>query len=172
VRLLRPVRRSRLLSYIPYSGLMRWHYITGVIFGIFTLTWVFSGLLSMDPWEWVSGDDLEVSREPFTGGSLEPAKFPAIDPSAWTALLSDTAKKEVELHRIQGEPYYVVRDADANRLLVQASPLQLRNEIFSADSLLDRLKMAAPDANIVESSLLSQYDGYYYPREDRLPLPV
>src|SRR5690606_21262119 len=28
---------------IPYRGLMRWHYILGVIFGVFTLTWVFSG---------------------------------------------------------------------------------------------------------------------------------
>src|SRR5262245_6970690 len=35
-------RRSR--PHIPYSGWMRWHYITGVVFGILTLTWVFSGM--------------------------------------------------------------------------------------------------------------------------------
>src|SRR6185503_16012659 len=44
-----PLRVSRLSSHIPYSGLMRWHYITGVVFGVFTLTWVLRGLLSMEP---------------------------------------------------------------------------------------------------------------------------
>src|SRR5690606_11728759 len=42
-------RRSkpfRLSASIRYRGWMRWHYLLGVVFGIFTLTWVFSGLLS------------------------------------------------------------------------------------------------------------------------------
>src|SRR5215475_10552762 len=39
-----------------YVGLMRWHYVTGVAFGVFSLTWVFSGLLSMEPFFWASGD--------------------------------------------------------------------------------------------------------------------
>ena len=30
---------------VRYQGWMRWHYISGVFFGIFALTWVFSGLL-------------------------------------------------------------------------------------------------------------------------------
>ena len=34
---------DQLVVAIPYSGWMRWHYITGSIFGVFTLTWVFSG---------------------------------------------------------------------------------------------------------------------------------
>ncbi|PYS12169.1 MAG: hypothetical protein DMG17_21315, partial [Acidobacteria bacterium] len=35
-----------------YSGLMRWHYVTGTIFGALTLTWVVSGWLSMEPFFW------------------------------------------------------------------------------------------------------------------------
>jgi uncharacterized iron-regulated membrane protein len=45
-------RRSKpftLAKSIPYAGAMRWHYVTGVVFGVFTLTWAFSGLLSMEP---------------------------------------------------------------------------------------------------------------------------
>src|SRR5262249_46380926 len=38
-RATRPLKMSRINSYIPYSGWMRWHYITGVVFGIFMLTW-------------------------------------------------------------------------------------------------------------------------------------
>src|SRR4030095_8858744 len=33
-------RRTRpLRASIPYAGWMRWHYITGAVFGLFTLTW-------------------------------------------------------------------------------------------------------------------------------------
>jgi len=49
-----------LAAAIPYSGWMRWHYITGVVFGVFTLTWAFSGLLSMEPFEWTNAAGLEV----------------------------------------------------------------------------------------------------------------
>src|SRR5215470_12112775 len=41
--------------FTRYAGLMRWHYVTGVLFGVFCVTWVFSGLLSMEPFFWASG---------------------------------------------------------------------------------------------------------------------
>ena len=62
---------------IPYSGWMRWHYITGVIFGVFTLTWVFSGLLSMEPFGWATQPGLQIPRDAFTGGAVELCAFPA-----------------------------------------------------------------------------------------------
>src|ERR1043166_1271733 len=34
----------------PYRGLFYWHHLAGLVFGIVTLTWVFSGLVSMNPW--------------------------------------------------------------------------------------------------------------------------
>src|SRR5215213_4897230 len=36
-------------SRIPYRGQKRWHMVFGLVFGIATITWTFSGLLSMDP---------------------------------------------------------------------------------------------------------------------------
>lgn len=33
-----------------YRGIMFWHHIPGLVFGVFALAWVFSGLLSMNPW--------------------------------------------------------------------------------------------------------------------------
>jgi len=53
---LRLARRSR-----TPAG-MRWHYITGAVFGIFTLTFAFSGLLSMEPFAWTNAEGLYVSR--------------------------------------------------------------------------------------------------------------
>src|SRR5262249_45199852 len=34
----------------PYRGWLYWHHIAGLVFGLFALTWAFSGLVSMNPW--------------------------------------------------------------------------------------------------------------------------
>src|SRR5690606_16960295 len=35
----------------PYRGLWYWHHLTGLVFGLLVLTWVFSGLLTMGPFD-------------------------------------------------------------------------------------------------------------------------
>ena len=43
-------RRTRDGRWSPYRGWRYWHHIAGLLFGLFTLTWVTSGLLTMNPW--------------------------------------------------------------------------------------------------------------------------
>ncbi|WP_293682319.1 hypothetical protein [uncultured Phenylobacterium sp.] len=51
----RPWRDARLS---PFRGLMAWHHLAGLATGILTLTWVASGLVSMNPWGFLeSGSD-------------------------------------------------------------------------------------------------------------------
>jgi hypothetical protein len=179
---------------IPYSGWMRWHYITGVIFGVFTLTWVFSGLLSMEPFGWATNPGLQIPRDAFTGGEVELSRFPPMDPAKWEQLMAGRPIKEVEFVRIQDDPYYVVRTArgssqaaaferlhqpynvtgrrQGQRLIVAAGSLAIRPGPFSVDSLVARLKLAAPKAPIVEAQLLEDYDSYYYSRGRQTPLPI
>src|SRR4051812_43677993 len=65
--------------HIRYAGWMRWHYITGAIFGVFTLTWVFSGFLSMEPWGWASVGGLgDGMRSAFSGGPLDLSAYSAM----------------------------------------------------------------------------------------------
>jgi hypothetical protein len=191
----RPFRFASFSSYIPYSGWMRWHYITGVIFGVFTLTWVFSGMLSMEPFGWGTNPGLALRRDTMTGGPVDLSRFPHMDPDAWARLLDGRAIKEVEFARIQDDPYYVVRPgadplqasarrerlhqpynvtgrSDGERLLVAAQSLEVRGEPFSVDSLMARLKSAVPDVPVVEAQLLSDYDNYYYSRGRQTPLPI
>ena len=184
----------RLSGSIPYSGWMRWHYVAGVIFGVFTLTWVFSGLLSMEPYAWTNATGLDVRRDVFTGGPVDLARFPAMDAGAWDRLAGGRAIKEVDFVRIQDDPYYIVRlgpepaeakkaerlhqsyyitgRADPDRLLVAANTLEVRREPFSVESLMARLQTAVPDVAIMESQLLTEYDTYYYSRGQQTPLPV
>lgn len=73
--LLKRPRPFRLSAAIPYSRWMRWHYITGLVFGIFTLTWAFSGLLSMEPFEWTRAQGLQVRPNVFNGGQVDLNRF-------------------------------------------------------------------------------------------------
>jgi hypothetical protein len=171
----RPFRLSKAFSYIPYKGWMRWHYLTGMVFGVFTLTWVFSGMLSMEPLFWSSrGGGLGAGmRQAFAGGSLDMTLFPSIDASAWDEVLVGRSVKEIEFRRIQGDPYFLVRDSNANQSLLRSNPLEFRYNAFSIESLMDRIRSAYPQVEILESRLTSRYDSYYYPRGGSSPpLPV
>jgi len=177
-----------------YTGAMKWHYVTGLVFGVFTATWAFSGLLSMEPFEWTNSEPLQVRRDVFTGGPIELGQYAALRPAEWDHIADGRGIKEIELARIQDEHYYMVRlahdpgadkrperlhqpyyitgRAETDRLLVRADTLQVRRDTFSAESLVARLRTAVPDAPIVEQQMLTEYDSYYYSRQHLTPLPV
>lgn len=45
-------RLKRVPAHSPYAGSMKWHHYAGLLFGVITLTWTYSGLLSMGPFNW------------------------------------------------------------------------------------------------------------------------
>ena len=157
---------------VRYGGLFWWHYTTGAIVGVFALTWVFSGLLSMEPWYWASSDEgpSEVPRA-LSGGSLDLSAFPPIDPARLREAAPDGVK-EIDFRRIQDEPFYVIRRATSRPAAVAAGSLVPRREFFAIDSILRRVRDAEPDTALAASDLLSDYDGYYYDRDRTRPLPV
>jgi hypothetical protein len=157
---------------VRYAGLMRWHYVSGVLFGVFALTWVFSGLLSMQPGDWASSRSgaLDIP-DSLSGGPLDLAQFGGVDAAAWNGLGAGRGVKEVELRRLQGEPYYVARGV-GGPTLVAAAPFRVRPEPFSIASIVERTRRGYPGVGIAESGVLSAYDAYYYDRTGAAPLPV
>jgi len=51
----------------PYRGYLLWHHVPGLVFGVFLLTWVASGLLSMNPWGLLEGGDAGPERAALAG---------------------------------------------------------------------------------------------------------
>jgi hypothetical protein len=156
-----------------YAGLMRWHYITGAFFGVFALTFVFSGWLSMEPFFWASGGGTgNRIHQTLSGGALELSSFPAIDAGSWYQMLSAKVPKEIEFVRIQNEPYFIARGTADQPVLISANPFEVRQKPFPTESLVARIRQGNPDHAVVESKVLSDYDSYYHPGERRPPLPV
>ena len=160
---------------IPYAGWMRWHYLTGAACGLVTLTWVFSGLLSVQPFAWMTLRGLQVPADVLSGGPLRLADFPAFEPAAWAEATAGRSVKEIGLRRIDGAPYYDVRLAASNghaQLLLAARTLAPR-KAAEVETLVARLSAAVPAADVVDATRLTAYDAYYYGRgSDGPPLPV
>jgi hypothetical protein len=158
---------------VAYAGLMRWHYLTGAFFGVFALTWVFSGMLSMEPWDWAGSENPGPSITPaLTGGALDLSAFPAIEGPALTAALDGRQPKEIEFRWLRSAPRLVVRDSSTVSV-VNPVPLAIASE--PPDAWLDipaRIAAANPGVAISESTLIDSYDAYYYDRDRSAPLPV
>jgi hypothetical protein len=143
-----------------------------VVFGVFTLTWVFSGLMTMEPWYWASSEGVGPEiRTALSGGRIELSDFSTASlASQDRALVSGV--RQIDLRRLQGRPFYLLRGVEAEPILVDAATLQVRREPVSADSLLARIRQAAPDLRVESAEELREYDSYYYDRDGEAPLPV
>lgn len=189
----RKVRPFQLKRAIPYRGLMRWHYILGCLFGVVTLTWVFSGLVSMEPWDWTNANGVRLSPAVYAEGDLALEEFPNPALMNWSAT-TDFPVKEIEFSRVLAQPWYVAafmptadsiggkRDRlhqpyningqlEASSVMVSAEDGSLQRG-FDPGLLAAKLDAAVTEAEVTEYELLDEYDDYYYSRASQLPLPV
>lgn len=182
---LRPTKPFSMSKAIPYRGVMRWHYLTGLFFGVITLSWVFSGLLSMDPYEWNRTQGISLSPAMLDDGEFTISGFnPIVEENTQQEILNmlqDLDVKEIEFEYIQGEYYIhvVAKDEESSwgysRRLYGLATLQFREEFFSAESVLDQIQSNV-ESTVLSAAVLEQYDNYYYSRPSfhgpSLPLPV
>jgi hypothetical protein len=164
----RPYRLKRTPARSPYAGWMRWHHYAGLIAGVTTMTWVFSGLLSMDPWEWhPSTSPTRAQREALSGGSLRLTGVSLARLQAALAALNGA--REAELVQFQGTPLL----ADAHHVvpLADGDPPPRVTRV-DHDAILAAVKSAGRGVPIRDVTWLDRYDAYYYDRDGELPLPV
>ena len=160
---------------IPYRGQKRWHMVLGLVFGVATVTWVFSGLLSMEPFE-LRREGAPV--EPTSGvvripqafrGRMQFGSFAGKDPRQALEQVANLPVKELEFTSIVGEPVYLATlSGGASRIIpVEGDPIaELDHE-----AIIDLVKRAA-GPELAEARVMNQYDAYYLDRRRERPLPV
>lgn len=164
------IRAGRTRRFSPYNGWNLWHHVSGLIFGILLLTWVGSGLLSMNPWGL-----LEVR-----GGREESDRLRGIDFTSREAVaaihrFAAGAGPQGALVRIVSAPfaghlYLAVHDA-AGVSRLDATTLA-RAPLAEAD-LQRGAALLQPAAAIASQELLTEGDAYYYDDHDgRRAYPV
>ena len=102
----------------PYRGFNLWHHIAGLLFGVLALTWVLSGLLSMNPWGLMIGagagpERARLQGPPLTGAQLR-ATLRALAAAAPTGVVS------VQSAPLGGRLYLVASGRDGARRRLDA----------------------------------------------------
>ena len=162
-------RLRRGASSIPYDGQKHWHTILGLVFGIFALTWVLSGLFSMNPLAWSPDSARELAA--LRGPKWNAADFAYESPvNALAKLPGDFKAKELRLAYAGGQANYIAVEA-FNRL--RLIPLGGNPQEHLDPDMLRRLtSVASRPYQIAESHLVTAYEPYYIDRHHRKPLPA
>lgn len=156
--------RSGINSFTPFIGWMRWHHVTGLGFGLFVLTWIFSGWLSMDHGRLFSepnpsGQQLNAYR----GVTLLESISALAD--IRTTLTADAS--EIEISAIDDSPIIILREAGGSRVrLIEDSGRVI--EGLSLNQIEAGVARAWPDAPVRSTTIVSTTDSYTNLREGSL----
>ena len=185
-------RHKRVPSRSPYAGWMKWHHYAGLIFGLFTLTWMFSGIVSLDVIPGIR--ESRYSQAQIGQGArsvqgegalleLGSLTLDALQESAATVARS-FPPKELELLQFGGEPYLIAYRAPApeelgdwesrsamdfitptpegEHVLVAPGRPDRTFARFGEETLMRVARAAMADAPIRDAVWLTAYDDYYY----------
>ncbi len=142
----------------PFRGAALWHHWTGLIFGLVTLTWVFSGLASMQPWGWLESEGPGAELQAMAGRPLA-----GTDATALVAALAAHPQPGVvsaEATVQGGEAFAILVGADGARTRA-ALPGLARAPLAEAD-LAAVAARAKPSAPIVAQGAITEGDAYHY----------
>jgi len=102
-------------SRSPYQGLMKWHHYAGLIFGLFGVTWLFSGLVSMSVIPGVV-ETLYSQPQIAAGARSVQGEGPPLDLEGLTAaqvraaaaaVAAEIPARELELISFDSAPYWI-----------------------------------------------------------------
>jgi hypothetical protein len=172
----------------PYSGMMKWHHYAGLIFGVITLTWTFSGLMSMGPFSWLDdGPEPDALRTTITGKPDYPAISADGLRAAYAGISRDITTPNLTLTSFRGEPYWQAdavpttlehergwtqSNARAHRLISATHPEAGAFARFDNATIEQLSRDAMPGVKVIDATWLNEYDNYYLHRTGERALPV
>jgi uncharacterized iron-regulated membrane protein len=161
---LRLRRRYARGNVTPYGGWMAWHHIAGLIGGIFVLTWMFSGWLSLNPGGYFAGRDATRDMAVHYAGHDTPQIV--------SAFQSKPAPGAVEARFVWLGGCALMVLTDRNGRETTADPASGAAMTLSDDEIFKAAGRLLPDARITTRLRLSQFDAYWYAHHNERPLPV
>ena len=152
----------------PYRGWVLWHHYAGLLFGLFTLTWLVSGLFSMNPWGALEGRSFALEDQRLRGGELDLDRTRTLARSISGGVMSGAVR--IDGAMVGGELTLVATTAEGGRT-------RLASDLRTVDALPERFFAAAPasmrpDVPVRQSGWLHEGDAYYFSHHAKRRFPV
>jgi hypothetical protein len=155
--------------WTPYHGFNLWHHIAGLAFGVLALSWVVSGLLSMNPWGWLEGESAQRERTLLRNGAGPSGR------QIKTALQTFAAARLPDLVTLKiapfnGDNYFIATTSggERRRLSTGAAPASLSEADWAYVA-----RILGGTASATVPKLMTREDDYYFSHHhDLAPLPV
>ena len=140
----------------PYVGFNLWHHLAGLVFGVFTLTWVASGLLSMNPWGWLEGDSAQAEDARIHGRSASVA-----DLAGALQIIAAAGPEAVSLKSapLNGRLYFIAQSSGGERRRLDGAGSAAALDGADLSFLSDAARGTAAGAAL---ELLQREDNYYF----------
>jgi hypothetical protein len=150
----------------PYSGLKLWHHLAGLLFGVLTLSWVLSGLLSMNPWGLLEGASAQPEAARLRGRNPSGAELLAALQALTSARPADLVS--LRMAPLNGTPYFIATAVDGRRY-------RLDERGRAATLNAAELALASPSSAAAGTTmqLIGREDSYYFSHHgSAVTLPV
>ena len=153
----------------PYRGWGLWHHYAGLVFGLFTLTWLVSGLFSVNPWGALEGRSFANEAERLRAVRLDFVGVrEAVRSLGGTAV--PTGAVRLEGFAAGGELNIVATDAAGERRRVDQEALR---DAPWPETYFDRAAATLrPDAAVLDAGWIAAGDAYYYTHHEARAFPV
>jgi hypothetical protein len=148
----------------PYHGWKSWHHWMGLVGGVFLLSWILSGWLSVNPNGWLSGGSPSADALLRYAGNDRPQL--AVD----FGKLAQESVRTVRFFHVDGVPIAAVVPLDGDERLLDARTGERVG--FDEPRLLQAARRLLPDRHVLEHERIEKYDSYWYAHHDHPPLPV
>ncbi len=174
VRIRKPYKGKH---YTPYKGVAKVHHIMGLVVLLILVMYLFSGLMSMNPWGIFDDEDSFAQQQRRYQLGERPSLIAAVDAvsTSWRALLQSPVlenAREVHWYFAGGDVSWLVyRNAEDFCVVTPDNINVCERKLLP--HIEDRVRRLLPDDHVVSLELLQEYDNYYYSHHGRLrPLPV
>lgn len=163
-RLERRRRDGKIAS--PFRGWWYWHHMFGLVFGVLTLTWVFSGLMTMNPWGLLEGRGDGEFDERLAGAATWG------DAKRFLEFAGSRAGSMNEFTQLRVAPF----DNEFYMLAMRPDGTSVRLDATGAPATIDRADVEAAirkiEAPVKSFELMHDEDSFYYGHKDEVDLPV
>ncbi|BBO89647.1 PepSY domain-containing protein [Desulfosarcina ovata] len=157
-----------------FIGIRKWHHYLGLVFGLTTLLWVFSGMMSLSPFNWHS-NTAPKSEETLalSGGDIDPTRFALHPAKALNTSQAHDIVRQMDLLYFRGTTYYRCWTSPSESFLIRAdasghSPIAC----FSLEDILAASQGLVTGHQPIDHRILTTYDRYYVDKKRQLRLPV